>query len=73
MRIRETRDGGDSWLLIAAKTLDTQGKTLDSADFMVPYNPAYPQILVTTYPADDKYNTTLSGVYPVIAIDDIVR
>lgn len=70
VRIRETKDGGKSWALVASKVLDTGGKPINSADFVIPYNPGYPQILVTTYPEDDKYNTTLPGDYPVIAIDD---
>ena len=73
VRIRETKDGGRNWTLIASKTLETDGKTINSADFVVPYNPDYPQILVTTYPVEDKYNTTLPGDYPVIAIDDVAR
>ena len=73
VRIRETKDGGQHWPLIAFKKLDTAGKTINSADFVVPYNPGFPQVLVTTYPIDDKYNTTLPGDYPVIAIDHVNR
>ena len=73
VRIRETQDGGETWSLIASKTMQTDGKTINSADFVVPYNPDYPQILVTTYPVEDKYNTTLTGDYAVIAIDDVAQ
>ena len=73
VRIRETTDGGRKWSLIASKILDTNGKKINSADFVVPYNPDYPQILVTTFPEDDKYNATLPDDYPVIAIDDVTR
>ncbi len=70
VRIRETLDGGRNWSLITSKIVETNGQTINSADFVVPYNPGYPQILITTYPVEDKYNTTLPGEYPVIAIDD---
>lgn len=73
VRIREATGGDRKWSLVASKTLDTNGKTINSADFVVPYNPGYPQILVTTYPAEDKYNVSLEDAYPVIAIDDVTR
>ena len=69
VRVRETQDGGQKWSLIASRIIKTDGKAINSADFVVPYNPGYPQILVTTYPAEDKLNAALPGDYPVIAID----
>ena len=70
VRIRETSNGGEDWSLVASKLIETDGQTINSADFVVPYNPGYPQILVTTYPEGDKYNTNLPDDFPVIAIGD---
>lgn len=69
VRILETKDAGNSWTLLSDQAVATNGRAINSATLVVPYRPGYPQVMVTTYPYDDKHNTEPSGAYPVIAID----
>ncbi len=56
--------------LLSDQAVATNGRAINSATLVVPYRPGYPQIMVTTYPYDDKHNTEPEGEYPVLAIDD---
>ncbi len=69
VRVIETMNAGATWELISDQPVATNGRAINSAEFVVPYKPGFPQIMVTTYPYDDKHNTDPSGDYPVIAID----
>ena len=70
VNISATMDAGETWTSMLAQSISTNGRAINSADFVVPYKPGFPQMMVTTYPYDDKHNTDPSGEYPVIAIDD---
>ncbi len=70
VRIIETTDAGETWTSMSDQSISTNGRAINSAEFVAPYKPGFPQIMVTTYPYDDKHNTEPSGEYPVIAIDD---
>ncbi len=69
IQIDETRDAGETWTSVSDQSIATNGRAINSAEFVVPYKPGFPQILITTYPNDDKHNTDPRGAYPVIAID----
>jgi hypothetical protein len=69
VRVIETMNAGKTWELISDQPVATNGRAINSAEFVVPYKPGFPQIMVTTYPYDDKHNTEPPGEYPVIAID----
>jgi len=70
VRIKETQDAGETWTQVCEEVLDTKGRALNSADFIVPYRPGYPQIMVTTCPPDDRHNTNPSGDFPIWALGD---
>jgi hypothetical protein len=70
VRIKETKDAGETWTQVYEEVFDPKGQALNCADFIVPYRPGYPQIMVTTLPADDKHDTNPSGDMPIWALGD---
>ena len=72
VRIKETTDGGTTWKQVYEEVLDTKGRAINCADFVVPYRPGFPQIMVTTYPVkkDDVHKYDLPGEYPIWGMGD---
>jgi hypothetical protein len=70
VRVIGTADGGKTWKLESDQAVATRGRAINSATLVVPYRPGYPQIMVTTYPSDDKHNTEPEGEYPVVVLGD---
>lgn len=73
VHINETTDAGKTWTSMSHQSVSTNGRAINSADFVVPFRPGFPQIMVTTYPYDDKHNTNPAGEYPVIALGSLDR
>ncbi|MBM4155206.1 MAG: hypothetical protein FJ221_09300 [Lentisphaerae bacterium] len=71
VRIKETKDAGETWAQVHEEVLDTQGREINCADFVLPYRPGYPQIMVTTTPTGTSlHDTNPKGDFPIWAMGD---
>lgn len=70
VRIKETTDAGTTWNQIHVEKIDTKGQDISCADFVLPYAPGFPQIMVTTYTDVDKHNYSIPKPFPVWGVGD---
>jgi len=72
VRIKETTDGGTTWKQVYEEVINTKGRAVNCADFVVPYRPGFPQIMVTTYPENSKdvHKYNLPVEFPVWGMGD---
>lgn len=70
VRIKETKDAGETWSQVCEEVFDTKGQLMNCADFIFPYRPGYPQLLVGTMPSEDKHETNPKVDMPIWAMGD---
>lgn len=70
--IKETKNAGETWTPVHEEVIDTKGRQINCADFVIPYRPGYPQVMITTTPPLGKelHNTNPTGDFPIWAMGD---